>query len=304
MPIHITLAKLPEQIDAVFKIRHTVFSEEEGKFSPTHDGRMFDRFDAYPTSSNLIVLGDGEVVGSMRLTLDSEMGMPADEYYDFRAHLPPESRALNCGMYCVTKQYRSSRIAYGLMLMASYFAVSNNITHVVAPINPDIAKMLGRVGFKTLDEEFTEAHTGVNIVPVMLEVKHSTDYFINFAYRNQLQNFLGSYDCLFFREGEYVVRAGEHGTSAFVIIEGEVEVRLPGRDEPIDTMGEGEIFGELALLTDEIRTAHVIAKSELRVMMLAKSVFMEYLLHHPEKAIVFMQSIGSRMKNLISKMHA
>jgi hypothetical protein len=38
-------------------------------------------------------------------------------------------------------------------------------------------------------------------------------------------------------------------------------------------------------------------------MMLAKSVFMEYLLHHPEKAIVFMQSIGTRMKNLISKLH-
>ena len=67
------------------------------------------------------------------------------------------------------------------------------------------------------------------------------------------------------------------------------------------TLGEGEVFGELALLTDEVRTADVIAKTDLRIMTLTKAVFMDYLLTHPEKAITFMKNIGSRMTKLITE---
>ncbi|MDX1398112.1 MAG: GNAT family N-acyltransferase, partial [Oceanospirillum sp.] len=146
MPIKISLADEPQEIDAVLKLRHTVFSEEEELFSATSDLRVMDRFDTFSTSKNLIAVSDGAVIGSMRLTLDSEAGIPADEYYDFRRLLPEDARILNCGMYCVTKPFRGAKIAIGLNLMASYFGVSNDVTHVVAPINPVIAKLVGRIG--------------------------------------------------------------------------------------------------------------------------------------------------------------
>lgn len=301
MPIRITLAKDPSQTDAVLKLRHKVFGEEEGVFDVIPDGRVLDRFDAFSTTSNLVALNEGEVVGGMRMTLDSSMGIPADEYYDFRRFMPEDAIVMNCGMYCVTKPFRGARIALGLILMAAYYAVTHKVTHVVAPINPAIAKLLGRVGFKVLDDEQIDPHMGFPFIPVLLDMNHLNDFFYTFAENNRLYNFIESYECIFYNNGEYVVRAGELGDSAFVIIEGEIEVRAAGTDQVLATMGRGEVFGELALLTDDVRTADVVACSDLRIMSLPKEAFLEHLMNNPDHAMWMLKSIGKRMKSMLVK---
>lgn len=286
MPVRITMARTPAETDAVLKLRHRVFSEEEGLFVPLPDKRVLDRFDAFSTTRNLIAVSENEVVGSLRVTLDSDMGIPADEYYDFRRFLPDDAIVMNCGMYCVTQPFRGARIALSLILMAAYFAVTRNVTHVVAPINPPIAKLVSRVGFRIIDDEQFDEHMGVNFIPVMLDVKELNDFFFRFAENNRLYNFMESYECIFYNNGEYVVREGEAGDSAFVIIEGEVEIRKKGIDQVLAVMGQGEVFGELALLTDDVRSADVIACSDLRIMSLPKEAFLNHLMHNPDPCYV------------------
>lgn len=299
MAVKITLAKDPAQTDAVLKLRHKVFCEEEGVMEPKEDGRILDRFDAYSTTRNLVALSGDEVIGSLRITLDSSIGIPADEYYDFRRFLPDDGITMNCGMYCVTKPFRGARIALSLILMATYYAVTHNVTHVVAPINPAISKLLGRVGFEVLDDEQTDPHTGLKFIPVLLDMKKINDFFYTFAENNRLYNFIESYECIFYNNDEYVVRAGEVGDSAFVIIEGEIEVRKADSDVVLATMGQGEVFGELALLTDDVRTADVVARSDLRIMSLPKEAFLDHLMNNPDHAMWMLKSIGKRMKNML-----
>lgn len=301
MPVKITMASTPAETDAVLKLRHKVYSEEEGILEPRPDLRVLDRFDAFSTTKNLIAVSDQDVVGGLRITLDSDMGIPADEYYDFRRFLPEDATIMNCSMYCVTLPFRGARIAISLLLMASYYGLAHNVTHVVAPINPPIAKLVSRVGFEIIDELQYDEHMGVNFIPVILDVQKLNDLFYKFAENNRLYNFMESYECIFYNNGEYVVRAGEMGDSAFVIIEGEIEVREQNSNDVLAIMGQGEVFGELALLTDDIRSANVIAKSDLRVMSLPKDAFLDYLMHHPEHAMWMLKSIGTRMKNLLNR---
>lgn len=89
-----------------------------------------------------------------------------------------------------------------------------------------------------------------------------------------------------------------------MIGEGEVDVRHPGSDEVIDTMGAGEVFGELALLTDQVRSADIIAKTEVRAMILEKSIFVDYLTKEPKAALKVLESMGYRMKHLIDYCNA
>ena len=112
MPIKICIAKTPKQIDEVFKIRHKVFCEEEGKLPQTPDGRILDRFDTYPTSSNIIVMDGEEVIGSMRLTLDSSIDIPGRELYDLSSYLSADSFLMSCEMFCLTKPFQNARIAF------------------------------------------------------------------------------------------------------------------------------------------------------------------------------------------------
>jgi small-conductance mechanosensitive channel len=71
-----------------------------------------------------------------------------------------------------------------------------------------------------------------------------------------------------FAPGELVIRAGDPGSSMFVVHNGRVRVQVNenGRPRTIATLNEGDFFGEMALFTGEPRTANVVALEETEVL--------------------------------------
>lgn len=71
-----------------------------------------------------------------------------------------------------------------------------------------------------------------------------------------------------FAPGEMVIRAGDPGSSMFVVHNGKVSVQVSenGRPRNIATLNEGDFFGEMALFTGEPRTANVVALEETEVL--------------------------------------
>ncbi len=71
-----------------------------------------------------------------------------------------------------------------------------------------------------------------------------------------------------FAPEETVIRAGEPGSSMFVVHSGRVSVQIneSGRHRTVATLGEGGFFGEMALFTGEPRTANVVALEETEVL--------------------------------------
>ena len=270
-----------------------------GVFAARDNGRLIDRFDAFPTTTNLAVLYEGRVVGGMRLTLDSEMGIPADDYYDFRSHLPRNSHVMGCGQKCVTKEFRTPKIARGLILMAMYFAVSHGVSYIVAAINPDIANLLKRVGFQALDGKIIIPNIKIPGIPVLLDMRNLKDYFMKFAIESELYNFLKSYHCMFFSQSEQIIKTGELGNAAFIIIQGEAEVKY--KDITLASLSQGDVFGELALFTDDIRSADVFAKTDVKAMVLKKEDFLSHLKDNPQQALKLISSMANRSKSLINQ---
>ena len=68
--------------------------------------------------------------------------------------------------------------------------------------------------------------------------------------------------------GETIIRAGDEGSSMFVVHRGRVEVQVSDNGQPhtVATLQEGDFFGEMALFTGEPRTANVIAAEETEVL--------------------------------------
>jgi len=71
-----------------------------------------------------------------------------------------------------------------------------------------------------------------------------------------------------FAPGEVVIRAGDAGSSMFVVHNGRVQVQVNenGRARPVAVLNEGDFFGEMALFTGEPRTANVVALEETEVL--------------------------------------
>src|SRR2546423_4852459 len=82
-----------------------------------------------------------------------------------------------------------------------------------------------------------------------------------------------------FAPGETVIRAGDPGSSMFVVHNGRVSVQVNenGRPRTVATLSDGAFFGEMALFTGEPRTANIVALEETEVLEIGhaamKSVF-------------------------------
>ena len=68
-----------------------------------------------------------------------------------------------------------------------------------------------------------------------------------------------------------MIEQGQVGESFYVIVAGEVEVRENGG--VLRVLGDGDSFGEIALLRDVPRTANCVARTDAEIYMLGRDVF-------------------------------
>ena len=74
-----------------------------------------------------------------------------------------------------------------------------------------------------------------------------------------------------FLAGDYIIRQDTAGDTFYILAEGEVRVTMRGEDGEEETIRElvtGDYFGEQALLKTDLRTANVIALSNVECLTL------------------------------------
>jgi CRP-like cAMP-binding protein len=92
-----------------------------------------------------------------------------------------------------------------------------------------------------------------------------------------------------FRAGEAATVEGEPGDGFYVVESGEAEVTVRG--ESRGTIGAGDVFGEIALLTGSGRAATITATSDLRCYGLAPPDFRDVVEGNPSIAWRLVQSM-------------
>ena len=80
--------------------------------------------------------------------------------------------------------------------------------------------------------------------------------------KRELQNVANSMKERTFRAGQKIATEGQTGIGFFVIAEGTATVSKG--DDELGSLGAGDYFGEIALIDDGLRTASVVADSELK----------------------------------------
>jgi SulP family sulfate permease len=107
--------------------------------------------------------------------------------------------------------------------------------------------------------------------------------------------------------GDVVCKQGERGDAMFAIVRGSASVRLRLADANGDTVGDrrlvtfsaGTIFGEMALLDREERSATVLADDELVCLLLSREKFDELAAEHPALALKLLANLGRELSQRI-----
>jgi len=103
-----------------------------------------------------------------------------------------------------------------------------------------------------------------------------------------------------FTAGNAVVRQGEPADCVFVVLSGQVRIvqstfASPLVGQVLAELGYGEVFGELSTLTDQPRSATVVAVEHTRCLALTPDDFMQVLRRSPDLAIGLLRSLAWRL---------
>jgi len=105
-----------------------------------------------------------------------------------------------------------------------------------------------------------------------------------------------------FAPGETVIRAGDPGSSMFVVHNGRVSVQVNenGRARTVATLSEGAFFGEMALFTGEPRTANIVAIEETEVLEIGHAAMKQVFDTNPDLVESLSYIIAERRQGLVA----
>ena len=97
--------------------------------------------------------------------------------------------------------------------------------------------------------------------------------------------------------GEVIIREGDAGNSVFIVEQGSINIaREDGTD--LATLGEGDVFGEMALMTGEPRSATATAAEQCRLWFIEKEDFDEFIEKSPKLAHAVSRLVNERISRL------
>jgi CRP-like cAMP-binding protein len=106
--------------------------------------------------------------------------------------------------------------------------------------------------------------------------------------------FKNARDTRAFEAGQVVFKAGDPGDAMFAVVEGSIELSREGA--VIETVGEGGIFGELALVDDSPRGATAVAAAPTRLAVVDQQHFIFLVQEHPTFAVQVMRIMAERLR--------
>ena len=104
-----------------------------------------------------------------------------------------------------------------------------------------------------------------------------------------------------YSKGHVVVRQGEYGEHIYAVQEGELEVikeRKGGGEIQVAVLRSGDIFGEMAILQKEVRSATVRTLTEARLLTIDKKTFMSRVHEDPSLAFNIVRMMAQRIRAL------
>ncbi|MCM2315543.1 MAG: sigma 54-interacting transcriptional regulator [Thermoanaerobaculia bacterium] len=101
------------------------------------------------------------------------------------------------------------------------------------------------------------------------------------------------------KAGDEIIRSGEPGHHFSVMISGRADVRVrteSGNLTTVATMKEGDSFGEMSLLSDDLTCADVVATEDCETLALGKAAFHELISETPVLLREFVRLLSRRLK--------
>jgi len=98
----------------------------------------------------------------------------------------------------------------------------------------------------------------------------------------------------FFKAGDIIFREGDEAKELFVVKSGQVRVQIGNRT--VTELGVDSIFGEMALIDSEPRSATVVAITDVELVPVSEKQFLFLVSQTPYFALKVMRVLAQRLR--------
>lgn len=101
-------------------------------------------------------------------------------------------------------------------------------------------------------------------------------------------------DLLRVQRGQVIFQGGDPGDTMYVVLDGEINIL--SHNQVIETIGVGGIFGEMALIDAQPRSATAIAKTDAQIARVTEDRFQFLVQYSPFFALEVMRVMAKRLR--------
>jgi CRP/FNR family transcriptional regulator, cyclic AMP receptor protein len=102
-----------------------------------------------------------------------------------------------------------------------------------------------------------------------------------------------------YKRGATICSKGDPGTSLFAVLSGTVKISVSspdGRNAILNLIGAGDIFGEIAVLDGQMRTADATANTNCELYVIDRRDFLPFVRSQPALAMKFIEILCARLR--------
>ncbi|EDY80746.1 cyclic nucleotide-binding domain protein [Verrucomicrobiia bacterium DG1235] len=98
-----------------------------------------------------------------------------------------------------------------------------------------------------------------------------------------------------FSKGSVIFKKGDAGESMYLVSSGKVDIVADGN--VVETLTDGDIFGEMALIDHQVRSADAVANTDCGVICIDERRFLFMTENTPQFALQMMRLVAARLRD-------
>ena len=317
MSIKLKVARTEKELDEVFRLRYDVYVRERDKFSEkraTSDGRIVDNFDALPGVANVVAYDGDIAIASFRVNRDSAVGLAPEKYFDFVQTRGLIEQSLEgsgvapCivsgSMLAIRKQWRHKRnVIFALFKKTTAVMHGWGATHVFGAASAETFSLYGRLGFNSIATEQWVESVGDRLIPMVAPF----DKVFSWAFGQDkpavkhfwLDNYCSQFETILLSPGEVLYRENDSAKWLYSIERGGITLSRKGpnpKDLDIAELGQGALFGELAIFDDERRSSTATVTMNTQIIAIERSQVLDIIHNDAEKMDQLFNHFAHRLR--------
>lgn len=261
-----------------------------------------DSQDELPGTHSLVAWDDRWPIASLRVCLPQESGLPPSIFSAFDSivrHV--QGTVAGFDRLTLLKPWKDRLgLLLALAKSAVHIARAQGASHVLAMASVELAEVLLKAGFHSVGPPSFSRLEQRYLTPLYASIDEMQLPFAEWRVNPWIDALGAQVQRSIFESGEVVFLQGDSGDAAFLVARGSVGVTTTGpdgRELLLEILGPGALFGELALLDDEPRSATVRAYAEeCDLLVMDRNTFRTAVLAHPDRAEALLRLLARRVR--------